>query len=69
MRTSEEYTSFLKECGIRQSMDGKAMWIGNMIIERWFRNLKFDNTYINEYNSPKELKRGIAVYVKEYNFD
>ena len=65
--TSEEYTIFLKEQGIRQSMDGKARWIDNVVIERWFRSLKHENIYINEYNSPKELRRGIASYVEEYN--
>ena len=66
--TSEEYTSFLKERNIRQSMDGKARWIDNVIIERWFRSLKWDDIYINEYNSPKALRRGIAAYVDDYNY-
>ena len=65
--TSEEYTAYLKGIGIRQSMDGKARWVDNVIIERWFRSLKWDDIYINEYNSPKELRRGIAVYVRDYN--
>jgi len=65
--TSEEYTSFLKEQGIRQSMDGKARWIDNVIIERWFRSLKWEDIYINEYNSPRELRCGIAGYIRDYN--
>jgi putative transposase len=65
--TSEEYVKFLKGQGIRQSMDGKARWIDNVVIERWFRSLKHEDIYINEYNSPKELRRGIAAYIKEYN--
>lgn len=65
--TSTEYTNFLKSRGIRQSMDGKARWIDNVIIERWFRSLKCDNIYINEYNTPKELLLGIKAYVEEYN--
>jgi len=66
--TSEEYTCYLKSLGIRQSMDGKARWIDNIIIERWFRSLKHEDIYINEYNSPKELQRGIAGYVHDYNY-
>ena len=65
--TSDDYTSLLRERGIRQSMDGKARWIDNVVIERWFRSLKWENIYINEYTSPKELRRGIAAYIKEYN--
>jgi len=66
--TSEEYTSYLKEQGIRQSMDGKARWMDNVIIERWFRSLKHEDIYINEYISPKELRRGITAYIKDYNY-
>jgi len=67
--TSEEYTGFLKGQGIRQSMDGKARWVDNVIIELWFRSLKYDDIYINEYNSPKELRHGIASYVNVYNYE
>jgi len=65
--SSEVYTQFLKSLLIRQSMDGKARWIDNVIIERWFRSLKWDDIYINEYNSPKELRQGIAEYIRKYN--
>ena len=65
--TSSEYTSCLKEQKIRQSMDGKARWVDNVIIERWFRSLKCDNIYINEYKTPRELRLGIKDYVNEYN--
>lgn len=65
--TSDDYTDFLREQKIRQSMDGKARWVDNVIIERWFRSLKCDDIYINEYQTPKELHLGIAAYIKEYN--
>jgi len=65
--TSEDYIGFLRSQNIRQSMDGKGRWIDNVIIERWFRSLKCDNLYINEYNTPKELRQLIKAYVKEYN--
>ena len=65
--TSDEYTTLLKELGIRQSMDGKARWIDNVIIERWFRSLKYEDVYINEYNSPRELRTGVRGYMETYN--
>jgi len=65
--TSGDYTSYLKKYGIRQSMDGKARWVDNVVIERWFRSLKHENIYINEYTNPKELRRGITEYVHGYN--
>jgi putative transposase len=67
--TSADYTGFLKAQGIRQSMDGKARWVDNVVIERWFRSLKHDDIYINEYCSPKTLRRGIAAYIDDYNYE
>lgn len=66
--TSADYTEFLKEQSIRQSMDGKARWVDNVIIERWFRSLKVENIYINEYKTPRALRAGIRSYVEEYNY-
>lgn len=65
--TSDIYTNLLKAGHIRQSMDGKARWVDNVIIERWFRSLKTENIYINEYASPRELRVGIREYIQEYN--
>ena len=65
--TSDEYVDFLKEENIRQSMDGKARWVDNVIIERWFRSLKVELIYINDYNSPRELRQAVGSYVYKYN--
>ena len=67
--TSDEYIALLKKRGIRQSMDGKARWIDNVIIERWFRSLKQEHIHITEYTSPRTLRHGIKKYVDEYNVD
>lgn len=67
--TSSEYTEYLKSLGIRQSMDGKARWVDNVIIERWFRSLKQEEIYINEYQSPRNLRIGIMKYIKVYNYE
>ena len=65
--TSDAYISLLRSNHILQSMDGKARWVDNVIIERWFRSLKTEYIYINEYNSPRELRSGIGDYVRDYN--
>ena len=64
--TSIEYKALLKSLGIRQSMDGKSRWADNILIERWFRSLKTELVYINEFQFPKELRKGIRHYVEEY---
>ena len=65
--TSDDYIELLRSRNIRQSMDGKGRWIDNVIIERWFRSLKCEFIYINEFSTPRELRRQISTYIKEYN--
>jgi len=65
--TNPEYKSFLRSYGIRQSMDGKSRWADNIMIERWFRSLKTELIYINEYNTPRQLKDDIRGYINIYN--
>jgi putative transposase len=65
--TSSEYKQFLKDNHIRQSMDGKSRWADNIVIERWFRSLKTELIYINEFDNPRDLRRAIDTYVTQYN--
>ena len=57
-RKSEDYKQLLRERHIRQSMDGKSRWADNIMIERWFRSLKTECIYINEFRSPKKTAPG-----------
>ena len=65
--TSAEYKTLLHSLDIRQSMDGKSRWADNIMIERWFRSLKTELIYINEFHSPRELRQAIRQYVRDYN--
>ena len=65
--TSREYRELLREYHVTQSMDGRKRWADNIMIERWFRTLKQEEIYINEYRNPKELRIGIAGYIEKYN--
>ena len=65
--TSEAYKRLLKDFHIRQSMDGKSRWADNIMIERWFRSLKTELIYINEFSTPKSLRIAIRQYIQDYN--
>lgn len=66
--TSQRYMDFVKENGIRQSMDGKSRWAGNIMIERWFRSFKYEEAYLTQYNNIKEARAAIGRYIHTYNF-
>ena len=59
--TSNEYRTLLKEYHITQSMDGRKRWADNIMVERWFRSLKQEEIYINEYQTPRELRHAFHV--------
>lgn len=65
--TSSAYKELLKSYQIRQSMDGKSRWADNIMIERWFRSLKTEQLYPNEYRNPRELRVLVNRYIEEYN--
>ena len=65
--TSEDYKQLLRDLHIRQSMDGKSRWADNIMIERWFRSLKTELIYINEFRTPRELRLAIRNYINTYN--
>ena len=65
--TSDEYKALLKELHIRQSMDGRRRWADNIMIERWFRSLKTEKLYVEEFETERELKACIEDYIIQYN--
>ena len=65
--TSDEYKALLKELHIRQSMDGRRRWADNIMIERWFRSLKTEKLYVEEFETERELKACIEDYISQYN--
>ena len=65
--TSKEYRSLLKEYHITQSMDGRKRWADNIMVARWFRSLKQEEIYINEYRTPRELRHAVGEYIRKYN--
>ncbi len=66
--TGYEHTDLLTEHHIKISMNGKGKSIDNIMIERFFRTLKYNNIYISDYQTIKELKEGIENYIYKYNF-
>ena len=64
---SKEYVGLLESFHVVQSMDGKARWRDNVLMERWFRTLKSECLRTAEYSTPSELERLISGFVSYYN--
>jgi len=49
--TGEAFTGVLKDHGIGISMDGKGRAMDNIMVERLWRTVKYEDIYIKDYDS------------------
>jgi putative transposase len=65
--TSTPYLSLLKEHEVQISMDGRRRAIDNIFTERLWRSIKYEDVYIKDYATPRELRQGLTEYIRFYN--
>lgn len=65
--TSNEFTDALEKRGIRISMDGKGRAFDNILVERLWRTVKYEEIYLKGYENGREAQDGLRVYMKFYN--
>ena len=65
--TGSEHIKILENHCIQISMNGKGRSIDNIVMERFFKTLKYNCIFINEFNNISELREGINIYVDKYN--
>jgi putative transposase len=65
--TDQDFTSVLLNRGIKVSMDGKGRCMDNIFVERLWRSLKYEEVYLNAYDSMQEARLGIARYMRFFN--
>lgn len=65
--TNQSYLDLMEACQVKVSMDGKGQALDNIITERFFRSLKYDDIYIKEYLTPREMIAGVNEYMRTYN--
>jgi putative transposase len=65
--TSTDFTDVLLEHEIKISMDGRGRYIDNIFVERLWRSLKYEEVYLNPYDSLVEARDGIGRYFRFFN--
>jgi len=65
--TNPDYLAILDGAKVRVSMDGKGQCLDNVRTERFFRTLKYDRVYINEYETPRDIRQMLKEYIPHYN--
>lgn len=67
--TSEAWISALTQVCIQISMDAKGRCIDNIYIERFWRTIKYEAIYLNEYDDYQALYLGVKNYMDFYNHE
>jgi len=65
--TSDAFTSRLETSGIRISWDGRGRVFDNIFVERLWRSVKYEEVYMNDYDSMTAAWQGLNRYFNFYN--
>lgn len=65
--TCAHWLDYLKENGIKVSMDGRGRATDNAFIERFFRTLKWKHIYLYPATDGVELYEGVNRFMNKYN--
>jgi putative transposase len=65
--TSPDFTKPLLDLDVKISMDGKGRALDNIITERFWRTLKYDEVYLKDYASVLEAKDSLGKFIHKYN--
>ena len=61
--TSDAFIDVLKSNGIQISMDGKGRWVDNVMVERLWRSVKYEEVYLKAYSSVTDAKKQLSAYL------
>lgn len=67
--TSQSFTEELINNQISISMDSKGRAYDNIFVERLWRSVKYENVYLNGYQTIPEARQGLREYFKFYNLE
>lgn len=65
--TSLAFTSVLLREEIAISMDGRGAWRDNVVVERLWRSVKYEEVYLHAYAAVSEARVSIGRYLNFYN--
>jgi len=66
--TSDSFTGILNKAhGIRISMDGQGRWRDNIVIERLWKTVKYEEIYLKAYESISHAKKELMKFFDRYN--
>jgi putative transposase len=67
--TSMEWIAAVQALDMQVSHDGRGRALDNVIVERFWRTVKYDDIYLRDYQSVPEARGGLGDYIAFYNWE
>lgn len=67
--TAEEHIDLLQSHEVKISMDHRGRCFDNIFTERLWRTVKYEEVYLKEYSSPKDVILNLREYFNFYNYE
>jgi len=65
--TATDFIGVLTDQGVAISMDGRGRWRDNVVVERLWRSVKYEEVYLHAYEDGRQARDGLAAYFRFYN--
>jgi putative transposase len=65
--TAQCFADTVLAAGCKLSMDGRGAWRDNVIVERLWKSVKYEEVYLHAYDSVRQAKESIMHYLGWYN--
>jgi len=65
--TRTGFVSLIQGRGIQGRMDGRGRWVDNVLVERLWKSVKYEEVYLHAYDSVAQARQGLQSYFKFYN--
>jgi putative transposase len=62
-----DFVDAVRASGARQSVGGKGCWRDNVFVERPWRSVKYEEVYLEAYDSVNAARQSLAAYIDFYN--
>jgi putative transposase len=67
--TSQDWIAAVQSSGMQVSHDGRGRALDNVMVERLWRSVKYENVYLHDYNDLPQARQGLSRYFEFYNFN
>ena len=67
--TAVEFTQRLQDRGVQMSMDGRGRAFDNIMVERLWRTVKYEDIYLHDYPHLFAVRAGLEAYFTFYNHE